>query len=241
VLKTIVFFAIGLVLLTSTSCQSKNEITQIELVRRTRELVDAVAPGDQTPWEKYLADDCMYFDEKGRKMDKAALLADLTPMPTGYSGSIKLAAMQSHIENGVAILSYEMDETETIFGQNISARYHATDTWMRRNGQWQIIAGQVLRYYEDPAPGEIDSSRLSKYAGTHELIAGNTLTISTEGKLLYRQHRERPRELLVPEATDIFFRNGVEGRILFHFAADGKVDMLIDRRNNEDMFWKKTK
>jgi Domain of unknown function (DUF3471) len=134
-----------------------------------------------------------------------------------------------------------MDETETIFGQNISARYHATDTWMRRNGQWQIIAGQVLRYYEDPAPGEIDSSRLSKYAGTYELIAGNTLTISTEGKLLYRQHRERPRELLVPEATDIFFRNGVEGRILFHFAADGKVDMLIDRRNNEDMFWKKTK
>jgi hypothetical protein len=241
VLKTIVFFAIGLVLLTSTSCQHKNEITQTELVRRTRELFDAVAPGDQTPWEKYLADDCMYFDEKGRKMDKAALLADLTPMPTGHSGSIKLAATQSHIENGVAILSYDMDETETIFGQNISARYHATDTWMRRNGQWQIIAGQVLRYYEDPAPGEIDSSRLSKYAGTYELIAGNTLTISTEGKLLYRQRGERPRELLVPEATDIFFRKGVEGRILFHFAADGKVDTLIDRRNNEDVFWKKTK
>jgi hypothetical protein len=241
VLKTTVFFAIGVMLLTSTSCQPKSEITQTELMRRTQEMFDAVVPGDQTPWKKYFADDCMYFDEKGRKMDKAALLADLTPMPAGYSGTIKLAATQSHIENDVAILSYDMDETETIFGQNMTARYHATDTWMRRNGQWQIVAGQVLRYYEDPTAGEVESSRLPKYAGTYELAAGNTLTISADGKLLYRQRGERPKELLVPETTDIFFRKGVEGRILFHITADGKVDKLIDRRNNEDVVWKKIK
>ena len=240
-LKTIVFFAIGVVLLASTSCQPKNEITQTELMRHTQELFDAVVPGDQTPWKKYFADDCMYFDEKGRKMDKAALLADLTPMPAGYSGTLKLAATQSHIGNDVAIMSYDMDETETIFGQNMTARYHATDTWMHRNGQWQIVAGQVLRYYEDPAPGEIESSRLAKYAGTYELAAGNTLAVSADGKLLYRQRGERPKELLVPEASDIFFRKGVEGRILFHFGVNGKVDTLIDRRNNEDVVWKKIK
>ena len=44
---------------------------------------------------------------------------------------------------------------------------------------------------------------------------------------------------LFPEAGDLFFRKGVEGRILFHFGADGKVDTLIDRRNNEDVVWKK--
>jgi hypothetical protein len=37
----------------------------------------------------------------------------------------------------------------------------------------------------------------------------------------------------------MFFRAGIEGRRLFHRNADGKVDSLIDRRNNEDMFWKK--
>jgi hypothetical protein len=237
--KTIAFLAIGLALL--TSCAPKPGITQTELMRRTQELFNSVAAGDQTPWKKYFADDCLYFDEKGRKMDKAALLADLTPMPTGYSGTITLAATQSHIEGDIAIMSYDLNETETIFGQNMTARYHETDTWMRRNGQWQIIAGQVLRYYEDPAPGEADSSRLSKYAGTYELVSGNTLTISTDGKLLYRQRGEHPKELLLPEAADIFFRKGVEGRILFHFAADGKVDTLIDRRNNEDVVWKKIK
>jgi hypothetical protein len=37
----------------------------------------------------------------------------------------------------------------------------------------------------------------------------------------------------------MFFRAGVEGRRLFHRDASGKVDSLIDRRNNEDMLWKK--
>jgi ketosteroid isomerase-like protein len=237
--KIIAFLAIGLALL--TSCAPKPGITQTELMRRTQELFNSVAAGDQTPWKKYFADDCLYFDEKGRKMDKVALLADLTPMPAGYSGTITLAAAQSHIEGDIAIMSYDLDETETIFGQNMTARYHETDTWMRRNGQWQIIAGQVLRYYEDPAAGTVDVSRLAKYAGTYELTAGNTLTISSDGKALYRRRGEHPSEILIPEAGDIFFRKGVEGRILFRFGADGKVSTLIDRRNNEDVVWKKIK
>jgi hypothetical protein len=149
--------------------------------------------------------------------------------------------VQSHIERNVAVLSYDMDEKETIYGQELTARYHATDTWMRRNGRWQIIAGQVLRYYEDPAPGKVDTAKSAEYVGTYELAPGNTLIVSTDGKLLYRQRGDRSRDLLIPEATDIFFRKGVEGRILFRRADSGKVDALIDRRNNEDVFWKKIK
>jgi hypothetical protein len=237
----VVFFAIGLTLLTLTSCKRKSDITQDELVRRTQELVDSVAAGDQTPWKKYFADDCMFFDEKGRNMNKAALVADVAPLPAGYSGSIKIGKVQSHIERHIAILSYDEDEKETVFGQEMTARYHETDTWMRRNGQWQIVASQVLRYYEDPAPGKADTVKFTEYAGSYELAPGNTLTISTDGKLLYRQRGDRPKDLLVPEATDIFFRKGVEGRILFRHGDSGKVDALIDRRNNEDVVWKRVK
>jgi ketosteroid isomerase-like protein len=91
-------------------------------------------PGNQEPWKKYYADDCIFADEKGRLMDKAKLIADVTPMPAGYSGSIKIENAQSRILSDTAILSYDADETETIFGQHLSARYHTTDTWIRRNG-----------------------------------------------------------------------------------------------------------
>jgi len=225
--------------LQSTACNVKNDITQDELVRRAQELFDGVTAGDQAPWKKYVADDAMYFDEKGANMNKAELLGTVTPLPKGYSGGIKVVNAKSHIEGDIAILSYDMDETETIFGQNLTARYHATDTWMRRNGQYQIIAGQVLRYYEDPAPGKINTAKLGQYLGTYELSPENRLTISVDNDQLYRQRGEQPKGLLIPEATDIFFRKGVEGRIVFRHGDDGKIDALLDRRNNEDVVWKK--
>jgi hypothetical protein len=77
--------------------------------------------------------------------------------------------------------------------------------------------------------------------GTYELAPGVVLTISTDGGQLYRQRGDRPKEQLIPEAPDIFFRKGVEGRILFHYVDSGKVDILIDRRNNEDVVWRKVK
>ena len=40
-------------------------ITQDELVRRTQEIDDAVASGNQEPFKKYFAEDVLYSDEKG--------------------------------------------------------------------------------------------------------------------------------------------------------------------------------
>jgi hypothetical protein len=220
---------------------SRTPLTQDDLVRNTQELFDAVAIGDQTPWKKYFADDCMYFDEKGRSMDKTALVNDITPLPRGYSGSIKLVHPKSHLESDIAILSYDLDETETIWGQNLTARYHGTDTWMYRKGKWQIVAGQMLRYYEDPAAGKMNTRRYAEYAGTYQLAAGIMQTVSVEGNELYAQREGRPRLALIPEAGDLFFVKGVEGRRLFRRGDDGKVDAMIDRRNNEDVLWKKVR
>ncbi len=215
-------------------------ITQEELVRRAQELFDSVVPGNQEPWKKYYAEDCLYADEKGRNLNKMALVADITAMPNGYSGAIKVVRPQSRIVGDTAVLSYDLDETETIFGQNLKARYHQTDTWLKRNGFWQIIASQVFRYYQDPAIGKADTKKFPEFAGTYELAAGQTRTVTAEKDSLFVE-RKGKREELFPESGDIFFRKGVEGRILFRADASGKIDALIDRRNNEDVIWRKTK
>ena len=141
-------------------CGDPVAITQEELVRRAQELFDAVVPGNKEPWQKYFADDCIFADEKGRNLNKAQLVADIAPLPKGYSGTIKIAKPRSRIHGDTAILSYDLDETETIFGQNLTARYHVTDTWLRRNGVWQIASSQAMRYYEDPAVARIDPKKL---------------------------------------------------------------------------------
>jgi hypothetical protein len=216
------------------------KITQEELVRRTQALFDSVAGGDQTPWKLYFADDAIFFDEKGRSMNKTALVADVAPLPKGYSGTIKVVNPQSRIIGTTAILSYDMDETEIIYGQKLKARYHETDTWLYRDNRWQIAASQVLRYYEDPNAGTVDPARLDDYVGTYELAPGVTLTISREGNQLFLQRKAGTKTQLLPESPDLFFMAGVEGRRLFRRDPSGKVDAQIDRRNNEDVLWRKT-
>src|SRR5262249_24074544 len=161
----------------------------------------------------------------GRQMDKAKLVADISPMPKGYSGTIKVVNPVSRVIGETAILSYDADETETIFGQNLTARYHTTDTWLRRNGLWQIIATQTMRYYEDPAIGRTDKSKFKEFSVEYELPEGQRRRVFVEDDTLYVE-RNGKRDQLFPESADIFFRKGVEGRILFRTNSGGKVDAL---------------
>ena len=227
-------------------------ITRDELVRFTQELYDAVASGNQAPWKKYFADDCIFADEKGRVFDKPKLIADIAPLPAGYSGTIKVENAQSRIISDTAVLSYDLNETEIIFGQRETARYHVTDTWLQRNGEWKIIASQAHRYYEDPAIGQTDPKKFADYIGTYEIAPGHTMVVWSDNNRLFIERKDRTaqskkkeelnkKEQLFPEACDLFFRKGVEGRVLFHYDTNGKVDNLIDRRNNEDVVWRKIK
>src|SRR5258708_19845645 len=112
------FFTSGFFLVTFFASAADVPITQDELVRRTQELYDAVVPGNQAPWKKYFADDCIFSDEKGRTLDKPKLIADITPLPTGYSGAIKIVNAQSRFNGNTDILSYNPDKTQPTFCPN---------------------------------------------------------------------------------------------------------------------------
>ena len=189
----------------------------LRLLRRNssgvlKELYDAIVPGNQTPWKKYFADDCIFSDEKGRTLDKTKLIADITPLPAGYTGSIKIENVQSRIVGDTAVFSYDCNESETIFGQKVTARYHTTDTWLNRNGEWQIIASQAHRYYEDPrseTPTRKNSPTTSAPTSLR-LVKREQLSPKATA---YSSNAKGRRKNCFPETSDLFFRKGVEGRI----------------------------
>jgi hypothetical protein len=219
--------------------QNSGTMTQDKLVHLTQERMHAVGAGNPKPFAEQFADDALIFDERGRSMEKARLVKEITPLPKGDTGTLDVVNPASRWVGDTIVFSYDLNETETIFGQPNMARYHETDTWVKRNGKWQIIAEQVLRYYEDPAPGKADLNKYPLYLGAYQLGPGVTLTISQEGSNLYAQEIGKKKELLIPEAADIFFSKGVEGRELFKYDDQGKVIAYIQRRNNEDIVWKK--
>jgi hypothetical protein len=213
-------------------------ITQNELIQRTQQLLDAYAPGNHGPFRLYVAEDAMFFDDDN-DMDKAALLESIRPLPSGYSGSIRIERAKARFAPGVAVLAFDAIETETVFGEVLHARYHMTHTWLFRNGQWQIVAGETHRYYEDPTAGNVEAEKLADYVGQYQLAPGVIVEITQSENYLYAQRGSQKPYRLVPESPDVFFRAGVEGRRLFHRDASNHVDILIDRRNNEDLLWKK--
>jgi hypothetical protein len=232
-------FLLVVLFATSFTSHASPTITEAELLHRTQQLYDSLPAGDRRPWQTWYADDAMLYDEKGRAMDKTALVADVEPLPAGYSGTIKVVQPHTTFAPGVAVLAYVCDETETIFGQELHARYHSVDTWLYRNGSWQIAISQTMRYYEDPKLGTTDTARLNDFTGAYELAPGNRRIVMRDGNNLSVQRNNGAKAMLLPESGDLFFRPGVEGRILFHRDASGKVDALYDRRNNEDVVWKR--
>jgi hypothetical protein len=92
----------------------------------------------------------------------------------------------------------------------------------------------------EPGHRKIDLKKFGDFIGIYELAPSQTRSVTAESENLFVE-RKGKKEQLFPDTCDLFFRKGVEGRILFRYDAQGKVDALIDRRNNEDVIWRKTK
>ena len=95
---------------------SPDSTAERELISIAQELLDATAVGDKAVWEKHLADEVIYTDENWHILTKKELLESLTPLPAGYSGSIRVTNVQSRIQGDFAVLSYRALEEEHIFG-----------------------------------------------------------------------------------------------------------------------------
>lgn len=59
------------------------------------------------------------------------------------------------------------------------------------------------------------------------------------GAKLFGQRVGKPREELLPEAADRFFRPGVRGVKIFVREKNGQVERLLDRRDGNDLVWKR--
>src|SRR5262249_7585156 len=82
----------------------------------TQALMDAVAKGDAAVWDRTLAADMVYTAEDGAVKDKAALLAELQPLPPGITGTIEVIEFRARDYGDFAVATWVADEHEVYFG-----------------------------------------------------------------------------------------------------------------------------
>jgi hypothetical protein len=156
-----------------------------ELVRITQALLDAVGEDDKATWDRWLADDCLFVTEDGRIPGKEDLLAELQPLPAGYEGRLRVANPHLRVRGDAAVMTCDALETLTIHGQRIETRYHTTDTWVRGEDGWRLIASQVSVLPKDPEPVPVDPARFGAGVGRYALAPDAWYTVSREGDALF--------------------------------------------------------
>ena len=221
--------------------QAKAVVEQLK--RMTQELLDAVAPGDIAVWQKYLAEGCLFTDEEGDVKTKEDLLKVLKPLPQGYVGSIKMGEPRVFMQDNVVVMSHRDRETLTLYGQTIITWFHMTDTWVRQaDGQWRLAAEQVMAIPNERKPIHLSQEQMDAYVGQYQIAPDVSYAITREGDKLFGQRTGRAKEELLPLAVDVLYRKGVwRGEKVFERDAQGKVIRLLERRENNDLVWKKVK
>jgi hypothetical protein len=107
-------------------------------------LMDAVAAGDRSVWDRVMDDTCVVTGEEGEKLTKAEFLKGLRPLPQGLSGTIVVRELTVQDVDNVAIVRFLLDESETVFGQQVTRR-HAHVRHHRRSAR---AAGSDRRLVE---------------------------------------------------------------------------------------------
>jgi hypothetical protein len=174
-------------------------------------------------------------------LTKDELIKELNPLPAGYVGSIKIGDTKTLVQNGVVVLSHRDREELELYGQKIVTFFQMTNTWARQpGGQWQLVSTQVMAVPSERKPAVIGSKSLDVYTGEYEIAPQVRYVITREGDKLFGQRTGRTKEELLPLCSDTFYRRGVwRGEKIFERDAKGRVINMLDRRDNNDLVWRK--
>ncbi len=221
----------------SATAAASDQPTQAQLVQLTQALMDAVPTGHAEVWQRILADDAMIVDEYGRRQNKAEAVAGIHAFPSGFSGSIEIRDAQLRAQGDIAVLNGEFYERETVFDQKLVVRYLFSNTFVRRDGAWQLLAANDVTLPTPPPTLAVADLKLDDYPGVYRYGLGRAFTVAREGNALFYTTKAGGRRIgLQPVAKDVFMDEGDEKSLLvFRRDAHGRLFELIERRKYNDL------
>jgi ketosteroid isomerase-like protein len=110
-------------------------------MRIEQDTLAAVLKHDAAALGKFFADDGVLTTPDGALMTKAQLLADVKSGDLALESST-ISDMKVRVHGDAAVVTYITTDKGKYKGQDISGRFRWTDTFVRRAGSWQIVAGQ---------------------------------------------------------------------------------------------------
>jgi ketosteroid isomerase-like protein len=223
-------------LIQSASVEADSLAVQKRLRAADQALLDAIAPGDHTVWERLLTKDAVYVDENGAVMRRDQFLAALKPLPPGNSGYITIVDYQASVHGNVALVVHKDHERENYHGIPLQADYLMTETWLKEGADWHLALVHVYVVAKDPPAIKTAPESLTEYEGKYRAAQDLAYVIRRDGDHLVGERQGLPLVVLSQESADVFFVPGKpRDRKIFRRDADKKIVDFVDRREGEDL------
>ena len=131
---------LGMFCFCDCSAQKDQKETERYILESERQWAESVATGDTSTIERILADDFIGVDPKGRSYAKQQMIDETRDAPK-YFVSNRLNDVKLRFYGKTAV-AQGSETWEKRTGER--GRFVWTDTWLERNGRWQIVAAEDL-------------------------------------------------------------------------------------------------
>jgi len=167
-------------------------------------------------------------------------LRDLTPLPPGLVGSIRVDSFRVTLHGDTAIVAHEDQEQLDYHGQPLHTRFRNLDVWRRTAAGWSLIGQQTSAVLHDPPSVALSRADLCAYSGRYRLTDTIVATIACDADGLVATREGRPPSHYRAEVRDVFFAPGQpRSRRIFRRDAAGLITGFADRREGEDIVWRR--
>jgi len=223
---------------TSASTETTDSDLQMQLRAKDQAMVDAFSTGDRAVFDAAMAPDAVYLDENGRRIERAAFLAELQPLPANTSGHIELADYTMSHFGDLATVTFIEVETEDYHGQILHANYLTSETWRDTPSGWKLAMVQTMAIAKDPPDVQLSPGDRAAYTGTYRAAPDLLYEIKIEGGKLVGGLVGSAAAPLHAEIKDVFFVAGrPRTRKIFQRNPQGAIIGYVDRREGEDVVW----
>lgn len=120
---------------------------QDQIKKLEEEWANGAIKGDASVVDRFEADDIVSTDPSGRVTGKQQDVQDVKSGELKFE-SMNLSDVKVSVYGNTAVATGVNTLKGTYKGKDISGEYRFTDTWVKRNGQWQVVASQGTKVTE---------------------------------------------------------------------------------------------
>ena len=216
---------------------TQNSVEQ-ELRRLENEWLNSYLRGDKQTFDRIVADDFTRTDESGKFATKAEERALVQAPPASVNASLTNEDMLARVYENAAIVTGRI-VSKVQGGLNFQSRF--TDTFLKRNGGWQVVARHYSRIPAERTVINLDSKIYDAYVGQYELMPNVVINVTKEGKKLMSQTTGQEKMELLPESEIEFFIKGFSAQFVFVRDESGRVTKLIINQEGQRVTARKLK